>query len=324
MKKIIVGLAAFAIITLCAGYVLAYSSMGNVITPTQKDSINLLGSSKGYSNTNVSFELQTSYPDVPEQVTIYNAESPKVSKESFVTLGKNVGISGSLKEAQNELVLSDSTHILEIHEKSGRMAYIDNVRWNQITGKDTPAAIPSDSEAKKIASEYLSKLDLMPKDAVFSQVEHQQILAVDSTGKTTNVPYEAIKVSYKRSIEGFPVVGAGSKLSVEVGGGGDVLQMYKLWRNYSPDEKMLIITPTQAFDEFKAQGISGISANGSTTVKITKMYLAYYEASAMEEQNQFLPVYVFEGKLDNQGETSEFTEYVPAISDLGPTIPSTK
>ncbi len=323
MKKTILGLAVFAVIALCVVCVLSLPATDSVTHPALKNGLTF-GSSKASQNANVSFELQTSYPTVPKQVTIYQAESPVVSKDSIETLGKQVGVSGSLKESRNEYVLTDNDHILEIHEKSGRIAYIDNVRWNQITGKDVPANLPPDSEATKIATDYLEKSGLMSEDAVLSKVIHQQILALDSAGKTTSIPYEAIKVSYSRSIDGLPVVGAGSKLSVEIGGGGDVIQMYKLWRTYVPQEKSVIITPEQAFDELKKQGVTGISTKDAVTAKVTKVYLAYYEDSAMEEQDQFLPVYVFEGNVAGMEVSGEFTEYVPAIPGLAPAIPSTK
>ena len=86
----------------------------------------------------------------------------------------------------------------------------------------------------------------------------------------------------------------------------------------------MIITPSLAFDELKKQGIPDISTKDVVTAKVTKMYLAYYEASALEEQGQFLPVYVFEGSVDGKGESGEFTEYVPAVPGLTPAIPSDK
>ncbi len=323
MKKMILGLAVFVVIALSAVYAIVLPSFGDVKASPQNDIIDL-GSSKGIQNNNVSFVLQTSFPVVPEQVMIYQAEKPSISKESFTALGTKIGVSGSIKEAANEFVLTNDPYILEIHEKSGRLAFIDNSRWNMINGKDIPGHLPTDAEAVKLASEYLTKSDLMPEDAVLSRVYHPQVLALDSNGKTTSIPYEAIQVSFKRSIDGLPVVGAGSKLSVEIGNGGDVIQMYKLWRDYTPQEKKSIITPEKAFQNFKERGISSVSTKDSSTAEITKIYLAYYESSAMEEQSQFLPVYVFEGKLGSSNESQEFIEYIPAIPELKPSIPAAK
>ncbi len=323
MKKNILGLAVFAIIVVGITYAIAFPSLGDATFSSQMNIVEH-GNSKGISNPNLSYVLRSSLPSVPEQVMVYQAEKPSVSKESFEALGAKVGLTGPINESSNEFVLTSGNSILEIHEKSGRIALIDNSRWNIINGKDIPSKLPTDDVAIRLASDFLIKSNLMPKDAVLSKIYHPQVLALDSSGKTTDIPYEAIQVSFKRSIDEIPVVGAGSKLRVEIGEGGDVIQMYKLWRDYTPQEKRSIITPDKAFLNFKERGISGISTTDSAVAEINNVYLAYYESSAMEEQNLFLPVYVFEGNVENSDNSDAFTEYIPAIPGLEPTIPIAK
>ena len=70
------------------------------------------------------------------------------------------------------------------------------------------------------------------------------------------------------------------KIDVEVGGGGDVISVYKVWREYVPYKEFSIITPEEAFEKLKKVGIfTGIkdveTATRNRRVRSRRIYSQY-------------------------------------------------
>ncbi len=229
-------------------------------------------------------------------------------------------LEGTVRESHDQMLLSDDPYSLEVHMKSGRVALIDIPRWMNPNDKDLPKNLLSDDEAIRIATEYLEKTGLLPPDATLSGVDHPQIVEYNENGEVIGIAFEEVQVSYSRTIDGRPVVG--SKLTVEVGGGGDILNVYKLWRDYAPEKEIVTITPQEAFEELKAAGVA-VGAEGQT-VDITGIELGYYEAPAMDEPTHLVPVYIFAGKVLDGTEETAFVRSISASPDLREGIPAVK
>ncbi len=307
MKKIAVGLIIISLL-MVMGIVCTIKQPNTEIQPLTINSI------KGFRTT--SFVLNTTLPKVPKKLMIYKCAEPNVTLEYASLMAKRFGMKGQPKKVLDEFVLTDGNNHLEINTKSGRTAYTDASRWMVGNNMDKQSNLPSDREAIKIAKKYLSKTDLMPSDATLRDITHPRVVAMDKEGNVIGVGFEDVKVSFTRKINGFPVVGAGSKLDVEVGGNGDVINLYKVWRNYRPYRVYSIITPEQALKKLKKTGIfTGIKSVDKAT--INKVYLGYYTKSASEKQTYLQPVYVFEGYAKGENRIEEFKQYVPAIPEFG-------
>lgn len=286
--------------------------------PLRDDRSDLTGGMKSTSNANLTYTVSVPFPSTPEQVTLYKSVKPEITAELVSSMAEKMGLEGTVRESYDQMLLSDEPYSLEVHMKSGRVALIDIPRWMNPNDKDLPSNLPSDEKAIEIATRYLEKTGLASPDATLCDVDHPQIVKQNENGEVIGIAFEDVLVSYSRTIDGRPVVG--SKLTVEVGGGGDILNVYKLWRDYVPQEEIPIITPEEALEELKVAGVAeGLS------VDITGIELGYYEAPATREPTHLVPVYIFTGKvLDGTGEETSFVRYVPASPEFREEVPAVK
>ncbi|MGE4375102.1 MAG: hypothetical protein AB7D01_05275 [Methanoculleus sp.] len=286
--------------------------------PLRDDRSDLTGGMKSTSNANLTYTVSVPFPSTPEQVTLYKSVKPEITAELVSSMAEKMGLEGTVRESYDQMLLSDEPYSLEVHMKSGRVALIDIPRWMNPNDKNLPSNLPSDEKAIGIATRYLEKTGLAPPDAILCGVDHPQIVKQNENGEVIGIAFEDVLVSYSRTIDGRPVVG--SKLTVEVGGGGDILNVYKLWRDYVPQEEIPIITPEEALEELKVAGVAeGLSAD------ITGIELGYYEAPATREPTHLVPVYIFTGKvLDGTGEETSFVRYVPASPEFREEVPAVK
>jgi len=289
--------------------------------PLQDDRSDLIGGMKSTSNANLTYTVSVPFPSTPEKVVLYKSVKPEITAELVSPMAEKMGLEGTVRESYDQFLLADEPYSLEVHMKSGRVALIDISRWMNPNDKDLPSNLPSDEKAIGIATSYLEDTNLMPPDATLCGVDHPQIVKHNENGEVIGIAFEDIQVSYCRRIDGRPVVG--SKLTVEVGGGGDILNVYKLWRNYIPQEELSIITSQEALEELKIVGIP-VDAKSQQTADITGIELGYYEASAMEEPAHLVPVYIFAGEVLDGTTKTPFVRYIPASPDFRADIPTVK
>jgi len=315
MKKTGIGLVIILLVAAGAVYTIAYQPTSEIASPP-------IDNMKGFHSTPL-YVLNTTLPSAPDKLMVYISKRPEVEREEVALLAKRLGLTGNVSEVSDEFILTDGQYHFEVNKKSGRVAYTDASRWMIGNDKDKPSNLPSDDEAIDIARKFLIDKGLMPDDAVLCRVSHPRIVAINKTGDVIGVGFEDVKVSFTREVNGLPVVGAGSKIDVEVGGGGDVISVYKVWREYVPYKEFSIITPEEAFEKLKKVGIfTGIK--DVETASIDKVYLGYYTKSASEEQTYLQPVYVFVGEAKGDNETRKFVQYIPAAPELGMELPGVK
>ncbi len=243
MRKIAVGLIILLVI---AGGIV-YTTKQNSGIPSL--SINDI---KGFRTTSI--VLNTTLPKAPGKLMVYECVEPNVTPESVSSLARLFELKGQPRRVYDEFVLTDDNYNLEVNTKSGRIVYTDAGRWMVGNDIDKPSNLPSNREAMKIAIDYLDRKSLMPDDAILRNVTHPKVVAMDSNGNILGVGFEDVKVSFTRKINGYPVVGAGSKLDVEIGGYGDIISVYKVWRDYRPYKEFSIMTSEQALEKLKKEG----------------------------------------------------------------------
>ncbi len=107
-----------------------------------------------------------------------------------------------------------------------------------------------------------------------------------------------------------------------VGGYGDVIELWKKWRECEPYKEYSIITPEEAFEELKREGVN-VGMRNVSTATINSAWLAYYSKCALDEQTYLKPVYVFEGEAEGKSiveyrnETAHFKQFIVAAPELG-------
>lgn len=324
MKVIGIGIGVLILVgVICAIGILLVPG-GEVGTPgglSGENHSDLINSVKSTNNANLTYVVSVPLPSTPEKVVLYKIVKPEITAELVSSLADAMDLKGTVREADDQMLLSDEPYSLEVHMHSGRVALIDISRWMNPNERDLPENLPSDEEAIEIATKYLKEKGLFSSDAFQCGVEHPQIVRSDENGVEIGTTFEDVQVSYCRKIDGRPVIG--SELTVEVGGGGDILNVYKLWRDYAPEEECSIITPEEALEELKSAGIPA-DAKSRQTAEITGIELGYYEAQAMEDPACLVPIYIFRGDVKDGSTKTPFVRYVPASPEFREDIPEVR
>jgi len=248
-------------------------------------------------------------PEVPDKVMVYKVKSPEVTAEKVIALADTLGLSGSITEYDEGFVVRDNSLELEVLKASGGISYTDLSRAHGDI--NNPPNLPPDEGAMDSAEKFLRDKGLMPEDAEFSEVvtDYTELSTKDPDTGTVSIRKMAMgkQVRFSREINGFPVIGAGSKLKVHIGDNGNVVGFYKCWREYEPFKPAVILTPSQALKILEER--CGVHVTLTERVTLKEMYLAYYTLGATDVQEYLQPVYAFE--IDTGGYI--LTEIIPAV-----------
>lgn len=242
-----------------------------------------------------SLALNTPLPSVPGKILLYRTvhEDPA---NLITNYSKIFNVNGNIKNDGTSMMILDQngdTRALTVFIESDAMDYTDLSRWMKSDPRDSPELVPNEDTAKIIAEKYLRDKGLLPGDAEFSNFGY----AIGQSSNGTVYHKEAV-VSYNHVVNNMTVIG--DLLSVDVGGGGDILKVVKIWRNVMPNGEVSIDTPNQAYSELQNAGKTGM---------ITNVSLEYYSGDSWKEPPYLLPVYSFQG--------SDFPYYVSAAPSLG-------
>lgn len=266
------------------------------------------------------FILETNFPIVNDTIEVFKAKTPIVTPEYVEEIGEKLGFAGDAGAANPGtigMVDNNGFRHLMVYEASGAI-------WYAIPSKMHPVVtsqpnLPSAEEAKSIASEFLYSRGLIQEGEVAKinkVVADQQITAKKGSNEIINNYNVTLQVQFTRQINDMPVIGPGNKLKVFIGEEGEVVGLFKVWRDYEPYKYVKIKTPEQAYNDLVAGNdtMYNVRAGGDKVV-IKEVYLAYWMEPADSEQKYILPVYVFEGDdIDSElGYLGPFTECVLAV-----------
>ncbi|MBP2145076.1 hypothetical protein J2129_000530 [Methanofollis sp. W23] len=269
---------------------------------------------------NEKFTLNTALPSVNESYAVYQTVIPDVSDEYVNKIGEKFGIQGEPQkksESTGRIQILDNTgkesRCLLVYEHSGGIVY-------EIPEKAFPASVesqpvlPSNEEAKKIATDFLKKRDLLPEDAEIESVKVDKIYKEYKVGcKEPVLSYDmTLDVHYSRDFSGISVYG--DELSVIIGDKGEVVEVIKSWRDVQPYRDVKIKTPNQAYSDLIASKFARPPAEALfEKVIVENITLGYWMEPRISEQKYVLPVYVFSGTGTVNGEEMPYVEFVPAV-----------
>lgn len=185
----------------------------------------------------VDYKVTAKFENFPTEVMVYKFKKPQ--NVDFYSIAKKFGLSGKvqydlktktykIKEEINGKLKYSFTY----EEETGRWEYVDE---EEMYLNDNPTNIPSDDEAKRIATEFLKKEGLFNENFTYSKV-----VPVSSGDKLTN----DYKVRYKDvyfypSINGKPVYGV-SRIVVSVGDNGKIIGVLKWYKDFEEYKKVKI------------------------------------------------------------------------------------
>jgi hypothetical protein len=262
----------------------------------------------------IAFELATELPAVDNMIMVYKAKAPDVTIDKVIEVGRKLGFEGGagfIDDATKIAMLDESdgeVRQLMVWVNSGTLAF----HWLE-PDKLYPSAaptLPTDEEAGKIATQFLAEAGLLPAGVHVSEVVEG---GTYSGPEGSYVAHLLVRFSYE--IDGFSVTGTGAKFGVRIGDKGEVVDLYRVWRETEAYKEIPIKAPQEAYQDLLTGKGSYGTPSGCQKVVIDKVSLAYWMEAADQKQEYVIPVYEFKGKcLDGQGNyLDDFTGWCQAV-----------
>lgn len=306
----VLSVIALGIVVSCIGFVSLQHTTGaeGVEMPSFPTTI---GSSGPYS-------LATSYPAVEESYPVYRTVLPNTTPEEIQRIANLFGVSGGTQSVQSDSIVrlvdasKDPAAEFTFYTNCGAVYY-------SIPAKIYPkypseeANIPSDDEARVIATNRLKELGLLPEDVHFEDVIVGDKMGI--TDKTSRTEYILTKyVTFFEEIQGLRVYGAG--VGVTINDKGEVVRVGSSLREYDPKpiRYVKIVTPEQAYQRLNSGDlmVQPLPENYKQ-IAVTNISLGYWMDIPSNPQKYIVPVYVFSCDATWDGNTEQVIRYVPAV-----------
>jgi hypothetical protein len=123
----------------------------------------------------------------------------------------------------------DASAHFEYEAQTGSLSFSKGIMEQMNVSK--PKQLPSEDQAKELSNQFLASSNLAPKQK--EQLELVHVGGLKMATKEATVDMMKM-VHYGRKINGVPVSGPGSKLTVSLGNNGQVLAVSRKWRDVSP------------------------------------------------------------------------------------------
>jgi len=271
-----------------------------------------------------------SLPEIPGKIGLYRTTKPteEKQKKQLGSLTSSLGLKKGLKslsETSEGLSIEEGAHVLETYEESDSIWYSDMSKLGEETAEEPidikkALRVESDDEIEKAArnraEDFLKENDLLPDEAYSIGSEEAYFAAVE-LGEEVEEPGETVvtgvQTNFGFKLDDIEVVGPGAKIAVNLGSDGEVVGLFKAWREVEKDRDISTIPPKEALEKFQKSEIFA-ELKEDSKVSVKEFYLAYYALPAFESQEYLLPVCVFEGEVKTPDFEHTFVHFVLAIS----------
>lgn len=241
------------------------------------------------------------FPEMPSEMMVYKVVHPNNITEPYVRelAQKHFDMPPDAKMTRSPISglywLKSSTHRFELDPKTGSFN-IDKLEEKGTRHSKIRSDYPSDEESKKIAAEFIKSRGLLEARMYLGK------RVVDNT-KSSGV----MSLGFGQKISGYKKWGAGGRISIHIGPGGEVVKVSKSWRELAPYKPYPIKTAKQALKDLHNRKGFLMGLKG----KIKSITLRYYISS--EKQDYVQPIYYFE--CTGPAPLKNFYGVVPAIKD---------
>ena len=181
--------------------------------------------------------------------------------------------------------------------------------------------LPSKDEAVKIAENYMSSKNISPRDMTQLKLVHTggvRAQAVVNGQRGGPVIDKLITLTYGRVIDSLQVIGAGSKIIINIGDKGEVMGVTRRWREVNMGEKKEVkaeemFTKEEATEQAKKQ----IQAEfGQVPYEIKSSVKSYYDGNG----NYLQPVWAFNAVVslndkDKKLQQANYLCIIPMLKD---------
>jgi len=240
-------------------------------------------------------------------IKVKDAEDISKRKEKLKEIFDIAKTTQENKDQQNNLSsFRDSNKKLDV--------YNDGIfTYNLDTDNNSKENLLGDDKIRKLASDFLSKNNLISSDYYFDAVQYETVTPTSDPDKSIVLRKF---VNFTRKINGQPVYGY-SKISVGINAVGEISNVYYLGRDLADSSDVEIKDFDKAFTDLNEQNGLVKMESDTKDVEIKNVELAYWEDSTPNStQNYIQPVYRFTGDaINGKGDRSEFVAIIRAISE---------
>lgn len=224
-------------------------------------------------------------------------------------------------ESSDRLEISDTNIIryvsardvnttLEHNVVTGDVSF--NRNFNRYLGSFVPK-LPETDAALKYARAFLEENKLMPQNPEELKVAHVgglRTTSILSTGRPGPVVDKLVTLTFSRELNGVPVIGAGSKLVVNIGDSGEIIGVTKRWRELDKAYKLdaaEVFTEKEALELSKRQILSEFGEK--SRVEIVQTQIAYFDNNGDTLQ----PVFAFQTRIQGADQKLPPVDYVSIV-----------
>jgi hypothetical protein len=187
-----------------------------------------------------------------------------------------------------------------------------NRNFGRYLGNFVPK-LPGTDEALRYANAFLEQNKLLPANPEELKVAHVgglRTTSILSTGRAGAVVDKLVTITYSRELNGVPVIGAGSKLVVNIGDSGEVIGVTRRWREL---DKPVRLSSSEILSEKEALELSNrqiLSEFGEKSrVEVLQTQVAYFDNNGETLQ----PVFAFQTKIQLADQKLPPVEYISVI-----------
>lgn len=246
---------------------------------------------KSSSNGNFAeLKAGSTLPKFPNKIMVYKVKPPQIDEKQVINKAKMLGISGSIEKHEYDFSISSESGDFIIDKNTGSFTYITKELETQVL---PIKKLLSDRQYKKIATDFLAKNSLLHNNAVFADVNRDNIYT-DGTGLSG--PY-MVEVRFRsKKLNGIEFGGVGPKIIVQFGENGKVIGAFSVWREIEPFMEYPILTPDEAI-EITRQGRAIVYNSEINDSGIVNEASVLYDNEPLGYDQEFvIPYYKLKGK----------------------------
>lgn len=259
------------------------------------------------------FLKPTLFPRGTKQLAVLEAGRRVGTAENAQALANQFKVDGEVRSDDQLHVVADARRLLVLYRETGAFWYADFARLHS---SDYAPKLPSEDEAKKIATEFLKKNEWLPKTYALDSVhkaDGEIIEGQEERKRKTSANH--ICVDFRAVVGEHHSYGPGAKVKVFLGDKGEVIGLY----HAAPDWHRYAEYPVLSKEEVETtlRQKLGCELRG---LKIIEAKLIYHAESSVLGRRFVQPTCLF--RLESQAKSLRSRKAVPVHFELHP-IPAT-
>lgn len=251
---------------------------------------------------------------------VYELVSKGANQESFKEMVKKMAggesREGVFSEDENrDMSYADDKQDIYFYQDAanGNMSFSKG--FQKYLGAYSPE-LPAPKEAEKLSMTFLRSNGMLPANQKEFKLVHSGGLRADA-GPNGEVIDKMLTLNYGRDLDGVPVMGAGSKIVVNVGDKGEITGLIHKWREVAATSRKAVMESELNSEKEATEMLKRVVAEEfgkDSEMRVEEMKLVYYDGDGKFIQPVYGAKMLVKVALDAQN-TNEipYMTFVPAM-----------